>query len=90
MAWGVIITFFAAATNSAGAVAVRFFLGALEASVSPGFLLRTSQVSSISLAHAFTPASLANLNAYVAVHEARTRHAHCNMGLLQRLCSNLT
>lgn len=44
VAWGVTIACFAAATDFAGAVTVRFFLGALEASVTPGFILFVSQV----------------------------------------------
>ncbi|BDD63119.1 hypothetical protein MAP00_008059 [Monascus purpureus] len=41
--WGVIISCFAAVNNYSGAIAVRFFLGVFEASVTPGFALLTSQ-----------------------------------------------
>ena len=44
VAWGATIACFAAATDFASAVTVRFFLGALEASVTPGFILFISQV----------------------------------------------
>ena len=42
--WGVVLSCFAAVKNFAGAVTVRFFLGVFEASVTPGFVLLTSQV----------------------------------------------
>lgn len=41
--WGLVLACFAAARSFSGAVALRFFLGLLEASVSPGFALLTSQ-----------------------------------------------
>ena len=41
--WGVTLACFAGVKNFAGAVAVRFFLGVLEAAVTPGFALITSQ-----------------------------------------------
>ncbi|KAI0407691.1 major facilitator superfamily transporter allantoate [Xylaria palmicola] len=41
--WGSILALTAAVKNLAGALAVRFFLGAAEAAVSPGFVLFTSQ-----------------------------------------------
>jgi ACS family allantoate permease-like MFS transporter len=41
--WGLTLCCFAAVKNFAGAVAVRFFLGAFEAAVTPGFALFTSQ-----------------------------------------------
>lgn len=41
--WGVTLACFAAVTNFAGAVAIRFFLGVFEAAVTPGFALLTSQ-----------------------------------------------
>ncbi len=41
--WGVVLALFAAVSNFAGAVAVRFFLGVFEAAVTPGFALFTSQ-----------------------------------------------
>ncbi|GAM86548.1 hypothetical protein ANO11243_045620 [Dothideomycetidae sp. 11243] len=41
--WGVVLSCFAATQNFGGAVAVRFCLGLLEASVTPGFALLTSQ-----------------------------------------------
>ena len=44
IAWGLVLCCFAAVKNFSGAVAVRFFLGMLEASVTPGFALFTSQV----------------------------------------------
>ena len=43
--WGLTLACFAAARSFPGAVAVRFFLGVLEASVTPGFALMTSQVA---------------------------------------------
>jgi ACS family allantoate permease-like MFS transporter len=43
IAWGVTLACFAAVTNFAGAVAIRFFLGVFEAAVTPGFALLTSQ-----------------------------------------------
>ncbi|KAI1179163.1 major facilitator superfamily transporter allantoate [Nemania sp. FL0916] len=41
--WGLILATTAAVKNFGGALAVRFFLGAAEAAVSPGFVLFTSQ-----------------------------------------------
>jgi ACS family allantoate permease-like MFS transporter len=41
--WGITLACFAAVTNFAGAVAIRFFLGVFEAAVTPGFALLTSQ-----------------------------------------------
>ncbi|KAI9036395.1 allantoate permease family MFS transporter [Aspergillus affinis] len=41
--WGSILCCFAAVHNFPGAVAIRFFLGVFEASVTPGFALLTSQ-----------------------------------------------
>ncbi|KAF2967771.1 hypothetical protein GQX73_g5829 [Xylaria multiplex] len=41
--WGLILAVTAAVKNLGGALAVRFFLGAAEAAVSPGFVLFTSQ-----------------------------------------------
>ncbi|KAF7589912.1 hypothetical protein BBP40_003530 [Aspergillus hancockii] len=41
--WGVTLTCFAAVHNFAGAAVVRFFLGAFEAVVTPGFTFLTSQ-----------------------------------------------
>ncbi|OQO04048.1 hypothetical protein B0A48_10691 [Cryoendolithus antarcticus] len=41
--WGATLACFAAVSNFAGAVAVRFFLGVFEAAVTPGFALLTSQ-----------------------------------------------
>ncbi|KAI0479661.1 major facilitator superfamily transporter allantoate [Xylaria cf. heliscus] len=41
--WGLILALMAAVKNFGGALAVRFFLGAAEAAVSPGFVLFTSQ-----------------------------------------------
>ncbi|KAE8393262.1 major facilitator superfamily domain-containing protein [Aspergillus alliaceus] len=41
--WGAILCCFAAVSNYPGAIAIRFFLGVFEASVTPGFALLTSQ-----------------------------------------------
>lgn len=41
--WGITLCCFAAVKNYSGAIAVRFFLGLFEASVTPGFALFTSQ-----------------------------------------------
>lgn len=41
--WACVLACIAACTNFAGAVAVRFLLGVSEASVTPGFVLFTSQ-----------------------------------------------
>ncbi|KAH9900158.1 MFS general substrate transporter [Xylariomycetidae sp. FL2044] len=41
--WGLVLCCLAAVKNFAGAMTVRFFLGAFEAAVSPGFALFTSQ-----------------------------------------------
>ncbi|KAI3326224.1 major facilitator superfamily transporter allantoate [Xylariaceae sp. AK1471] len=41
--WGLILATTAAVKNFGGALAVRFFLGAAESAVSPGFVLFTSQ-----------------------------------------------
>ncbi|OTB16637.1 hypothetical protein K445DRAFT_316915 [Daldinia sp. EC12] len=41
--WGLVLCCMAAVKNFAGAMTVRFFLGAFEAAVSPGFALFTSQ-----------------------------------------------
>ncbi|GAQ06863.1 uncharacterized transporter C417.10 [Aspergillus lentulus] len=41
--WGTILSCFAAVSNFSGAIAIRFFLGVFEASVTPGFALLTSQ-----------------------------------------------
>ncbi|CAJ2502856.1 Uu.00g102500.m01.CDS01 [Anthostomella pinea] len=41
--WGLTLCCMAAVKNFAGAITVRFFLGAFEAAVSPGFALFTSQ-----------------------------------------------
>lgn len=43
IAWGTVLTCFAAVKNFGGAVAIRFFLGMTEAAVTPGFTLITSQ-----------------------------------------------
>ena len=42
--WGVVLSCFAAVKSFQGAIALRFFLGVLEASVTLGFALITSQV----------------------------------------------
>lgn len=42
LAWGVVLTLHAACRSYAGLLAVRFFLGALEATVTPAFVLFTS------------------------------------------------
>lgn len=42
--WGIVNACFATVQNYSGAIAVRFFLGVLEASISPGFALVTAQV----------------------------------------------
>ena len=42
--WGIITACFAAYTNNAGAVTLRFFLGLPEATMLPGCLLLMSQV----------------------------------------------
>lgn len=44
LTWGLILSCFAAVSNYPGAIAIRFFLGVFEASVTPGFALLTSQV----------------------------------------------
>ncbi|PLN80254.1 putative MFS allantoate transporter [Aspergillus taichungensis] len=41
--WGSILCCFAGVTNFSGGVAIRFFLGVFEASVTPGFALLTAQ-----------------------------------------------
>ncbi|KAF1361888.1 MFS general substrate transporter [Lizonia empirigonia] len=41
--WGLVLSCFAAVENYAGAIAIRFFLGVFESSVTPGFALFTSQ-----------------------------------------------
>ncbi|RWA06490.1 hypothetical protein EKO27_g8615 [Xylaria grammica] len=41
--WGLILALTATVKNFGGALAIRFFLGAAEAAVSPGFVLFTSQ-----------------------------------------------
>ncbi|KAB8079008.1 major facilitator superfamily domain-containing protein [Aspergillus leporis] len=41
--WGAILCCFAAVHSYSGAIAIRFFLGVFEASVTPGFALLTSQ-----------------------------------------------
>ncbi|TGJ79652.1 hypothetical protein E0Z10_g9114 [Xylaria hypoxylon] len=41
--WGLILALMASVKNFGGALAIRFFLGAAEAAVSPGFVLFTSQ-----------------------------------------------
>ncbi|KAF4451287.1 mfs allantoate transporter [Fusarium austroafricanum] len=43
VAWGSVLCCFSAATNFAGALILRFVLGLLESSVTPGFALLTSQ-----------------------------------------------
>lgn len=43
IAWGGVLSCFAAVENFGGAVAIRFFLGVCEAAVTPGFALITSQ-----------------------------------------------
>jgi ACS family allantoate permease-like MFS transporter len=43
IAWGTVLSLFAACSNFGGAVAVRFFLGVAESAVTPGFALITSQ-----------------------------------------------
>ncbi|KAH7144141.1 major facilitator superfamily domain-containing protein [Dactylonectria estremocensis] len=43
IAWGAILCCFPAATNFAGAMVLRFLLGLLESSITPGFALLTSQ-----------------------------------------------
>ncbi|TVY36752.1 putative transporter [Lachnellula subtilissima] len=42
--WGIVNPCFAAVQSYSGAIAVRFFLGVLKASISPGFALVTAQV----------------------------------------------
>lgn len=42
--WGVVQCAHAGIVNYPGAVAARFFLGAFEAAVTPGFALFTAQV----------------------------------------------
>ena len=41
--WGAVLSCFAAVDSYAGAIAIRFFLGVCEASVTPGFAFLTSQ-----------------------------------------------
>lgn len=43
IAWGTVLSCFAAVENFGGAVVVRFLLGACESAVTPGFALITSQ-----------------------------------------------
>ncbi|KAK0266997.1 Allantoate permease [Friedmanniomyces endolithicus] len=43
IAWGLVLSCFAAVNSFAGAVAIRFMLGVCEAAVTPGFALITSQ-----------------------------------------------
>ena len=43
IAWGTVLSLFAACSNFGGAVAIRFFLGVAESAVTPGFALITSQ-----------------------------------------------
>lgn len=43
VAWGLVLSCFAAVHNFAGAVAIRFMLGVMEAAVTPGFTFITSQ-----------------------------------------------
>lgn len=43
IAWGAVLSCFAACSNFGGAVAIRFFLGVTESAVTPGFALITSQ-----------------------------------------------
>ncbi|EMC95848.1 hypothetical protein BAUCODRAFT_506279 [Baudoinia panamericana UAMH 10762] len=43
IAWGLVLTCFAAVKDFGGAVAIRFMLGVCEAAVTPGFALITSQ-----------------------------------------------
>lgn len=43
IAWGTVLSCFAAVTSFGGAVAIRFMLGVCEAAVTPGFALITSQ-----------------------------------------------
>lgn len=43
IAWGLVLSCFAAVENFGGAVAIRFMLGVCEAAVTPGFALITSQ-----------------------------------------------
>ena len=45
--WGAVLACFAAVQSFGGAVAIRFFLGLLEAAVTPGFALLTSQYYTI-------------------------------------------
>ena len=45
--WGVTLSCFAAVEKYSGAIAVRLFLGAFEASVTPAFAFFTSQVGRI-------------------------------------------
>lgn len=42
--WGLVNACFAAVKSYSGAIAIRFFLGVCEASISPGFALVTAQV----------------------------------------------
>ena len=41
--WGLVLSCFAAVENYSGAIAIRFFLGVFEATVTPSFALLTSQ-----------------------------------------------
>ena len=43
IAWGLVLSCFAAVQNFGGAVAIRFMLGVCESAVTPGFALITSQ-----------------------------------------------
>lgn len=43
IAWGIILSCHARATNTAGMLALRFLLGFFESSVTPAFALYTSQ-----------------------------------------------
>lgn len=43
IAWGTVLSCFAAVQNFGGAVAIRFLLGVTESAVTPGFALITSQ-----------------------------------------------
>ena len=43
IAWGTVLSCFAAVQTFGGAVAIRFFLGVCESAVTPGFALITSQ-----------------------------------------------
>lgn len=79
--WGIVNACFAAVQNYSGAIAIRFFLGVFEASISPGFALVTAQVRIPFKKNPIHKRPL-KTDCKIVVHKSRAERPHRHLGLL--------